>query len=241
MEILNRQVSPFFDKFYSEITKNITKPILFCDISTHPVTSTRDFDGSCEENSEIKIWLNKNQSSDDFEISAAHEITHAVLRREGFPHTTRTQIYAKDEWVSNIGGRLGSSLSDLVIDARLKKSGFDVTQKHLKNIEGKQSQIRKEKEERGQPEPYGPRGCIWAIYYMSSEFGFHRQQRRRFQRTLQENFPEIAKIGDSLIEVVRINGFDKPEKMLKSLVGIRDKLSLQDKIKIIDSLNGTQF
>lgn len=233
MEILGYVLSPEVSAFVAQQMAKIKKKFVFRNIKEHPFDSHRSLNGVQEADEHtVTIWINPSGSHLDYTI--AHEIMHEVLEVEGFPSTARRKEYANDEWTAYVGSMLKSIILDVVIDSRLllyniiDTSRSDVVQQKVKQLE--------RDHKLGQPSDYGPRFCLWVLNYLHAEIDpvLSCREKERLKSLIGRIFPRVKSVGEELVKTVHNTGFKKPDKTLKAMVIIRDRLRLQNRCLITD-------
>ena len=229
MKILNKRVSQRFASFYAKIVAQIGEPML-CLTQTPGRGECRFVDETCV------VSLRTDLSKSGFEAHIAHELTHALQRKEGWPRVVSR--YPDNSPVVEIGIMLVSIVLDLNVEDRLNAWGFDsrwIIDEQYRNL--KEAVLN---------ENIPPTGTLeWCKSVMMSAYASLTQPAKRWNR-LKKLFlrraPHIESKGEELASILRENGWSNPEQALTSLIAIRKSIGLSsNQIGIIDGKSGRRF
>ena len=146
-------------------------------------------------------------AEDAFKI--AHELEHLILDTEGFP------LISAEIQYEDLASAINSMVSDLLVNARLAKFGFNLRLDYEREIAETKRQLERK--------PTPPLNRIdkfkWMLNYVSSlldwELVSASKNRSEFQQWFDTKYPVIAARGKKLFAMVKRTGYDTPENQAK--------------------------
>jgi hypothetical protein len=228
--ILDKEISEKARRFLTEKAYNLHR-VRFEDISFHPHPAMRSYE-ACHhfDGREHTIWL--NPENDDFEALTLHEILRALLLSEGFPQVLPHPSAAAGIKVHYLASLLSHVVIEPVIDRLLVGSDLPVYRRDVA-LAQKTAEIWLDARP-GVPSDF--LFCKWTLLavLVALDSVFPSDQTGLFLGLLRRKFPDAARIGERLADVISRKGFGTPGQALGALVHLRDALGLKDKIAVID-------
>ena len=159
-----------------------------------------------------------------FSYHVAHELTHQIIRRQGFPASVRGQQYAEDSPEARIGGDLEEMVSHFVLEEILSPFPFDRVhiQEHMF------TSARRGLEESPIPEFGTLWWATWACRFCELQHLLPRKKWVRLEVVYDGRCPKIATKGRELVDIMRSDGYKSPDQALQAMIKIRDTLGLKD-------------
>jgi len=199
-----------FSAFYKEEREKFKEPLLWAQditlaegINGRATTITSSLNSSGPEVHVIRLRRIPARIEDSFLV--AHELGHFLLIAEGYPLVGSVA----NERLSSLVTTL---VHDPLVDARLKKYGFDLRPAYRAEVEESRRQLVKR--------PRSPTDRLTRIAFMLTHVGnlLHWEllgeddQCNEFKRWFEERYPDIASMGAKLLIRVKKVGYDTPEK-----------------------------
>jgi hypothetical protein len=228
--ILDKELSEEATRFLTE-KADLLQRVRFEDIAFHPHPAMRSYE-ACHhfDGGEHTIWL--SPESDDFEALTLHEILRASLLSEGFPQALPHPSAMPGISAHYLASLLSHVVTEPVIDRLLLESGLPVYPRDVA-LAQKTAEIWLDAR-RGAPCAFV--FCKWTL--LTVLFGldpiFPPDQTGLFLGLLRRKFPDAARVGVRLADVISKKGFSSPGQALGALIHLRDALGLRDKIAVND-------
>lgn len=229
MKILNRTVSKQFGTFYQEIVTQIGEPKFRL--------SKTPGQGACHFEQEIPIIsLRMDLSRSSFEHLAAHELSHAMQHKEGWPRLVSR--YSHNHPITQLGMTLGSMVLDLNVEDRLKSWSFDATR--ITNDQYRN--LKKAILDEDIPSTGSDRWRKAVIMYTYAALTQPSKKWNRLKILFHQRAPHIGEKGEDLVAILNKNGWSNLDEALTSLIAIRQSIGLGiSKIGIVDGRTGHRF
>lgn len=233
MEILGRDISEKFERFYNEQSEALQFPIVFKDIRTHPDPLVRQSNGKGDlVDDTIVVWLNPHLPLDHLEALAAHEIMHFTLQyTQGFPYWGGPAgIELEFQYIWEVAA---STVQDLLVNQRIAEWSFDSS---LDQEMGMGELLKKlDSPSFKEPPLHSLKGMHLALKYAGFSLGHQSKTTGRVLSRFKAVCPRIVQLGESLIDAIRIHGYETPKQQIRSLRTVRAILGLSpDDYKIWD-------
>lgn len=229
MKILNKRVTQRFASFYEKIVAQIGEPT-FCLTQTPGRGECRFVDETCV------MSLRTDLSKSSFEDHIAHELTHALQRKEGWPRVVSR--YPDNSPIVELGIMSVSIVLDLNADDRLNAWGFDsrwIMDEQYRNL--KKAVLSKNIPSTGTLE-----WCKGVMMYAYASLTQPAKRWNKLRKLIIRRAPHIESKGEELASILRENGWSNPEQALTSLIAIRKSIGLSsNQIGIIDGKTGRRL
>ena len=160
------------------------------------------------ENGQEIIYLDPKRVN---EYLIAHELSHVILHRSGWPCTYST---LSDNFIVNLANHLDNSLDHYVFFPRLD-STINVSHYQDKIIKRISDWPKKEA---------GQDAILWNSFYILDVFSFGKKYEDQIKKTLKDGYPKTLALAKKLDEVRTSNG--------KGKIGIQKSMS--ESLKIIE-------
>ena len=105
--MLGRELTPPFDEFWDRFGPEIAVPIHLIEDGDEAVFGPESYQKGSEKQPQ---WLELPDGALSFHV--AHELTHLLMRRRGFPVSVRGPQYGGDSPESRVGGDLECATGD---------------------------------------------------------------------------------------------------------------------------------
>ena len=175
-----------------------------------------------EGKEQTPYWIDLPDGALSYHV--AHELTHLIMTKRGFPSTVRGPHYNID----SPQARVGSDLQEMILHPGLEDilAPYAFDQSHIRHhlFEG----ARKGLEE----SPIPPTGTLWwvtwscrfaELYYLLT-----RDQWLRLEVVYEGRCPDIAAMGNQLISIMKEYGFTTASNAIRSMISARNLLELQN-------------
>ena len=217
MKVLGRELVPPFDAYWERFAPEINLPIHLIEEGHRAVFGPECYqDGS----GALPRWMELPDEALSFHV--AHELTHLVMRRRGFPVSVRGIQYNEDSPEARVGGDLEEMVSHPALEEILRPFPFDKThiQQHL--FEGARGGL----EGSLVPEFGTTWWSTWACRFCELQFLLPREQWLRLEVVYDGRCPDIADKGRELVGIMRREGFQTPDQAMQAMIKARDALGL---------------
>lgn len=237
MRVLGRELVPPLGDFWEKFGREIGVPPRLIEEGRGEVFGSEGYRGDPVDlsGSELPRWMDLPGGPLSFHV--AHELTHLLLRRRGFPTTLRGRQHGEGSPEARVCGDLDEMISHPALETLLRPFPFDKThiQDHL--FEG----ARRGLESSPRPEPASPWWATWAIRFCELQFLLPRQSFSRLEVVYDGRCPDIARKGRELVEIMHGEGYLTPDQALGAMVAARDALGLRevDRCLVLDPRDGT--
>ncbi len=219
MKVLGRELVPPFDAFWDYVAPEI-------DIPTHLIEQGHGVvfgpESYREGSGSLPQWMELPDRALSYHV--AHELTHLVMRRRGFPAGMRGLQYVEGSPEARVVGDLEEMISHPAMEEILKPFPFDRThiQQHL--FEGARRGLE------GSPVPkFGTLWwATWACRFCELQFLLSRPQWLRLEVVYDGRCPDIADRGRELVGIMLREGFQTPDQALQAMIRARDSLGLRE-------------
>lgn len=226
MQLFCRPTSDVFDSFYRECSKTLP-PISFRQISERPDLVSQGLRAaSCICQDRIIVWLDSTLEPKSLERSAAHEISHAVLKQEGFPDNH--EKFERETRIE-LAEKVCMTILDLEIERRLDAFGFDPTANRdlmkdeilnrMRGIKGKE------------PNKSSELGCKLVLDFLQAKILLKESDFEIIDSAYRRRFPVLRLIGDRLARIIKENGYSTAADSCQSTNCILEQLGLRVKFK----------
>lgn len=234
MKVLGRELVRPFDAFWNLYSPQIGISAQLIE-KGHPAVFGAE--NHREGSNGLPRWM--ELPDDALSYHVAHELTHQIIRRQGYPGSVRGQQYMKDSPEARVGGDLEEMVSHHVLEEILSSLPFDRAhiQQHLF------ASARRGLEESPIPE-YGTFWwATWACRFCELQHLLPRKMWIRLEVVYDGRCPEIASKGRELADIMRVEGYKSPDQALQAMIKIRDTLGLklQDRCLVFDPRHGTMY
>lgn len=169
----------------------------------------------------------------------AHELTHVVLRRRGYPTTALGTRYDENSDEARVGGDLKDMVDHPALELLLGQFPFDRQhiQRHL--FEGAHRGVMES--------PVPEQGSLWWATWVCRFCELHFLLPYGDWLTLEEVYnrrcPEIANKGRDLMGIMAEEGYGSPTEALRAMVRCRDALGLGEgeRCMVRDPISGKSY
>ena len=173
---------------------------------------------------------------DDLAYHAAHELTHLLLRRRGYPHTARGRGYGPLSPEARIGGDIEEMVLHPAVDAILMPLGFGKPRIQQRMARGALNGVS------NSPAPASgtPWYYTWAIRYCELSLELPPNLWRPIAQAYESRSPAVCELGRDLLGIMHAAGWGTREQALAAMVRVRDTLglSVDDRVLVVDPATG---
>jgi len=217
VKILGRDLVPPFDVFWNDFASDIDVDVALIERGHQSV-----FGQECyrEESRHLPFWMDLPDGALSYHV--AHELTHIIMRKRGFPVSGRGVQYSEDSSESRVGGDLEEMVSHPALELILRAYPFDRTniQNHL--FESSQRGL----ENSQVPDASTPWWVTWACRFCELSFLLPQRTWFRLEVIYDGRCPDIASKGRELKEIMCQEGYGTSEQALQAMIRARDALGL---------------
>ena len=219
MKVLGRELVPPFDAFWERFAPEIDIPVDQIEQGHRAVFGSESYR---EGSAELPRWMELPKEALAYHV--AHELTHLVLRRRGFPMSIRGPQYSEDSPEARVGGDLEEMISHPCLDEILKPLPFDREhiQQHL--FDG----ARRGLETSPIPTFGTPWWITWTMRFCELRFLLPPQRWVRLEVVYDGRCPGISQKGRELVDIMVEEGFQTPDQALQAMIQSRDSLGLKE-------------
>ncbi len=173
---------------------------------------------------------------DDLAYHAAHELSHLLLRRRGFPYTARGRGYGPLSPEARIGGDIEEMVIHPAVDSLLLPLGFTKRAIQERMSRGAMNGVR----DSPPPASGTPWYYTWAIRYCELNMDLPPEDWRPLSRLYEARSLAVCELGRDLLGIMYSVGWGTREQALRAMVEVRDMLGLSvgDRVLVIDPVTG---
>ena len=232
MRILERELPPPFPDFWDRFKDEIPVPAESIEAGHSVVFGEQGADLTAPS---LPAWASLPPA--DLAYHAAHELTHIVQRRRGYPKAIRGRQYAAD----SPEARVGADIEELVLHPPLedllpRELGFTNDFIRARMLQGALAGVAA-----SPPPEYGsPWFTTWAIRYCELRLCLPPTDWAQLEVVFHERSPAVSLLGDELTTIMRAIGWGTREQALSAMIAIRDALGLRvhDIMLVLDPVSG---
>ncbi len=234
MKVLGRELTPPFDEFWDHFAAEIDVPVHLIEQGHRTVFGQECYQ---EGSGRLPFWAELPDGALSYHV--AHELTHILMRKRGFPASARGLQYGEDSLEARVGGDLEEMIGHPALDEMLGPYPFDRTHIHQHLFEGAQRGL----EESAIPELGTPWWITWACRFCELRFLLPEKSWFRLEVVYDGRCPDIASKGRELIEIMRQEGYRTPEQALQAMIKARDALGLREEERclVLDPRSGQLY
>ena len=194
MRVAGREVAPPFDAFWKTLGQEIGIPAEYVEEGSSAVFGSQGIDATAPE---MPAWT--ALPVDDFANHVAHELTHLLLRRRGFPKTGRGSRFPEDSAEARIGADLEEMVLHPPVDELMLPFGFKRDFIQARMVSGALAGLAKG------PAPVSgtPWFFTWAIRYCGLQLELEGDQWRRLEETYRRSSRRVCALGEELVTIMR--------------------------------------
>jgi hypothetical protein len=216
--------SSAFHAFYRAEKRNIPKCICWVEDKN----LSEDLPGLTDP-SKNTTYLKRIPPKVDDDFIIAHELCTYIIAEEGFPGTQPIP----DKWnpgIALVSGQLNSMVWTPLRDLILSKYGFDLE----KRYEGYRDVLLTK------PYPVSELDALDSVFLYAEivlywEDVLHKAQPTEWQEQFDQQYPQIAYYGRTVVGKIREFGYDKPEKMSTLFLDIIEWSNILDgKVELVE-------
>ncbi len=173
---------------------------------------------------------------DDLAYHVAHELTHTLMREQGYPKTVRGIGYPPD----SAEARVGEDLEEMVLHPSLESILEPFEFRHDFIVGNMASGAMRGLRSAPVPEYGTPWHFTWAIRFCMMQMELPLELWSPLEIIYTERAPAAAALGRELVRILTDAGWGSPEKALDAMIRTRDALGLdvQDKVLVLDPATG---
>ena len=234
MKALGRELPPPFDVFWECFSSEIAIPDRLIEEGHWTVFGTESYQPG---SGRVPRWLELPDYALSFHV--AHELTHVLMRRRGFPVTTRGPQYPPGSPEGRVGGDLEEMVGHPGLEHILSPFPFDKSHVQQRLSDGARGGL----ENSPVPEAGSMWWNTWAIRFCELKFLLHEKFWLRLEVVYEGRCPDIAAKGRDLIEIMEREGFETPGQALKAIIASRDALGLKEEARclVTDPRDGSVY
>jgi hypothetical protein len=220
MQVLGRHLPQPFDDFWAALGSEIAIPANLIALAHPSVFRDQAWDPDFPD--DLPSWLSLPPGPLAYHV--AHELTHTLLLRRGYPRSLRGLPYPPDSPEARVGADLEEMLHHHALESVLKPFPFERwhIQEHLYNT------ARKGLETAPVPQSGSLWWATWALRHCELQFHLPPDKWRPLDEIYQRRCPDIAAKGRELTAVLDSLGSSTPDSALQSMIKVRDALGLKE-------------
>ncbi len=234
MRVLGRELEAPFDDFWRWAEPEIGIPWELAENGHWTIFGDQAYSPA---SGQLPPWMELPGFALSFHV--AHELTHVLMRKRGFPMTNRGPQYAPNSHEARVGGDLEEMVGHPGMERLLEPLPFDKSHIQQKLFEGARSGL----ENAPIPTQGGLWWVTWAMRFCELQFLLTEPMWLRLEVVYDGRCPEIAAKGRELVDVMLAEGFETPDQALGAMIGCRDALGLREEAKclITDPRDGQTY
>jgi len=220
MKVLGHPLPQPFDDFWARLGPEISVPENLIALAHHSVFRDQAWDPDFPD--DLPTWLSLPPGPLAYHV--AHELTHILLLRRGYPRSIRGLPYSSDSEEARIGGDLEEMLHHHALEAVLQPFPFERwhIQDHLFNTASSGLETAPV------PKPGSFWWATWALRYCELQFHLPPDRWQPIQDTYHRRCQDIAAKGQELAATIDSVGCNTPDKALQAMIKVRDALGLEE-------------
>jgi hypothetical protein len=231
MIVLGRELVSPFGEFWRALGKEIDVPVEYIETGHSIVFEDQGADRTAPE---PPAW--STIPDDDLAYHVAHQLTHMIMRKRGYPHTASGSEYPPDSAERRIGGDLEEMVLHASLESILRPYGFRKPFIVERMLRGAMHGVA------SAPVPdYGtPWHFTWAIRYCELKLDLNKDQWEPLGELYESRAPDVVALGEELRAIMLSVGWGTREQALEVMVRVRDTLGLgvDDRVLVVDPLTG---
>ena len=148
MNVLGKELGERFERVYNLVLVEPGKSIEFLPLSQLKDIPREDLRGARRRHPEkpdrIIIYLDAELSDQEFELTAAHELCHEVVRGKGIGIEYRAQGVSSESYkqAMRFGAELTNCLAHVAVSLCMKEHGFEISNYDNRSLLNVQSKVR---------------------------------------------------------------------------------------------------
>ena len=230
MQVLGRELVDPFTEFWESVTHELPVDADAIERGLTPVFGDQgvEFAGSAPR------WM--SLPDDDLAYHVAHELTHALMREQGYPKTVRGVGYPADSAEARVGEDLEEMVLHPSLESILEPFGF----RHDFIVRNMASGALRGLQSAPVPEYGTPWHFTWSIRFCMLQMELPLEMWTPLESIYTERASAVTDLGRELLNIMIQTGWGTPEKALEAMVRTRDALGLdvQDKVLVLDPATG---
>lgn len=150
MDVLGKELSQRFDSLYSLVLGNIHKSVRFEPLSSQNHISTENLRGARQTDplhpDTMVVYLDTHLSNKQFELTAAHELFHELVRSKGIGIEFRIRGIPKDKLPEAMqeAARITNCFTHIAVNLCMKEHGYDIADYDNPSLTNLKKLIRKQ-------------------------------------------------------------------------------------------------
>jgi len=241
MNILGRESGEKFKELYTELDSG-GKSIEFLPLSSLTGVSQQDLRGARRTDplnpNRTVIYLDKNLSDEEFELTAVHELCHEITRRQGIHILYRIEnIDASLRPLAlQQAARLINCFSHIPVCLCMKKHGYEIADYDSKDLDRIREFIRQRK--KIDESMYAGHAIDYISHLYRQKFDCATIDVSKLAELYKEWYPEITKMAEKLlrqipeVDITSAIGCYQATKALRDAVGNEYSVNLSSIIKL---------
>lgn len=234
MRVLGRDLVAPFDLFWNRFESEIDVPLEYIEQGHSIVFEDQGADLTAPN---LPEWA--SIPDDDLAYHVAHQLTHIVMRNQGYPATSHGKQYPDDSAEERIGGDLEEMVLHPSLEEILKPFGFRKPFITQRMVNGALKAIPKAPV----PEPGIPWFFTWAMRYCELRTDLGEEEWDRLRTVYESHSPKVCELGEEFYDIMREIGWGSREQALDALIRTRDTLGLgvDARVLVFDPVSGRVF
>ena len=224
MKVLGRELPPPFDDFWRRYADEIATPAEYIEAGHSAVFGDQGADICAPE---LPAWA--SLPGNDLAYHVAHELTHILQRRRGYPNTVRGMQYGANSEEARLGGDIEEMVLHPPLEDELRELGFANDFIRQRMLDGAMRGVMN-----SPPPEYGtPWFTTWALRHCELSLSLTRAEWTPLESAFKQRSPAVARLGEDLAGIMRDVGWGTREQALDAMIGVRDALGLQVKRAVL--------
>ncbi|MBA7535136.1 hypothetical protein ES705_27388 [subsurface metagenome] len=241
MNILGRELGKKFEQLYAELDSS-GKSIEFMPLSNLTMVSQQDLRGARHTDplnpNKAVIYLDKNLSDEEFELTAVHELCHELTRLQGIHLLYRVESIDASlrPLVLQEAARLTNCFSHISVCLCMKEHGYEIVDYDRKDLDRIREFISQRK--KIDKSMYAGHAIEYISYLYRQKFDCATINVSKMAELYKEWYPEIIKTAERLLrQIPEVNitsaiGCYQATKALRDAVGNEYSVNLASIIKL---------
>ena len=231
MRVLRRELVDPFDAFWRTFSPEL--PVAADEIERGLSSVFGDQGVEFSGPAELR-WMSLPDA--DLAYHVAHELTHILMRKRGYPKTLRGVGYPPGSAEARVGEDLEEMVLHPSLESILEPFGFS----HDFILSEMAAGAKAGLESAPVPEYGTPWHFTWAIRFCLLQMELPLEMWSELEMIYAERAPAVTRLGSELNGILADSGWGDPERALDAMVSARNALALdvQDKVLILDPVTG---
>ncbi len=200
---------------------------LVCERASGP-----EFGGCYHEQERVLITVRFDLPPEATCHTLAHELVHALQRREGWPLAAASPELGEESPAGEVASVLQALVHCAAAELRIAPLGLDASWEQRERHAGVRQMLRAPHPDANVPGT--PAWAYWSLLYAYLELLHPPAHVQTLLRNIRRALPQAAATGQQAAELVRFHGYATPDQALAAMRAVHELLRLGQHVMIED-------